>query len=80
MLDLRNRHPALRGGALIPVETPHELLAFERVEGDERLLCAFNLGGDTIEWTPAGWTPIVSTGSIDGGTIGAWSGMIARRG
>jgi alpha-glucosidase len=80
VIRLRDRHPALRHGAIVPVDAPHELLAFERVEGDERLLCVFNLGGEPVAWAPSGWTQIVSTGTIADGKLGAWSGIIARRG
>jgi len=78
LLALRNRHPALRRGAIAWIDAPNGLLAFERVE-DERLLCAFNLGGEAVAWEAAGWTPLVSTGTIGDGELGAWSGMIARR-
>jgi alpha-glucosidase len=78
LLALRNRHPALRRGAIAWVDAPDGLLAFERIE-DERLLCVFNLGGEPIAWEAAGWTPLVSTGTIGDGALGAWSGIIARR-
>ncbi|MGN6279328.1 MAG: alpha-glucosidase [Sphingomonas sp.] len=79
MIRLRDELSALRYGALVPVEAPHDLLAFERSTGDERLLCVFNLGTQPVDWSSSGWTPIVSTGTITTDTLGALSGMIARR-
>src|SRR3546814_12862272 len=44
VLALRNGSPALRAGAIQFLAGPDELLLFERTHGNERLLCAFNLG------------------------------------
>ncbi|WP_054021845.1 alpha-glucosidase family protein [Piscinibacter sakaiensis] len=43
LLRWRRRHPALVQGTLRLWPVHEQLLAFERADGDERLLCAFNL-------------------------------------
>jgi len=42
-LAFRNRHPAMRVGAIVMHEAPEPLLLFERRGHGERLLCGFNL-------------------------------------
>lgn len=44
-LKMRKDHPALARGAIRFIEVSNELLVFERTEGSERILCAFNFGG-----------------------------------
>ena len=70
----------MRRGALAMIEAPAGVLAFERLDAGQRLLCVFNLGATAIDWAlPTDWTPIAATGTIAGETLGAWTGMIARR-
>lgn len=56
VISLRKQHPALRLGGLELVDGPQGLLVFERYErggvDGERLLCVFNLGHTSVEWTP----------------------------
>ena len=42
-LQLRNSSPALRCGSMTITEAGEQLLQFERADGDQRLLCTFNL-------------------------------------
>jgi alpha-glucosidase len=61
MIGLRKAHPALRLGGLELVEAGG-LLAFHRYErsgGGERLLCVFNLGFETLDWTPPAGARVV---------------------
>jgi alpha-glucosidase len=80
VLALRNSQPALRRGALAMIDAPAGLLAFERLDAGQQLLCVFNLGDEAIDWAlPMGWTPIAATGTIAGEALGGWTGMIAQR-
>lgn len=81
LLGLRNAHPALRHGDMRVLAAQGDLLAFERSEGDERLLCVFNLGEGRCDWTPAApdrWRPIATTGEIAGWSFGPHAGLIAK--
>jgi len=52
------------------------LLTFERGEGDERVLCAFNLGDEAVDWPlPAGWRIIEGVGE----PMAPLSGLVAER-
>jgi alpha-glucosidase len=52
------------------------LLAFERGDGDERLLCLFNLGPEAVDWpVPEGWRVIERVGQ----DLEPLSGWIAER-
>ena len=53
LLALRRAHPALQTGALTLVAVTASVLAFERVEVGERLLCAFNFSAEAAVWQPA---------------------------
>ncbi|MFC5579061.1 alpha-glucosidase family protein [Lysobacter niabensis] len=75
-LRWRKARPALREGAIGFLDTPEPVLAFIRECDDERLLVAFNLSGDAIEWPlPTGLAaqaiaaPGVANGRIEGGTL-----------
>jgi len=79
---LRKAHPALATGTLAPIAVTDHLLAFERATEDERLLCVFNLGTDTIEWTPPEperWRPVATVNDCDGWTLGSHAGLVAKR-
>jgi alpha-glucosidase len=81
LIALRRGSRALRDGALQFVESPADLLVFERNLGSERLLCAFNLGLSARTWRPNGrrdWRIIESVGSADGWTFPPLSGVVAR--
>ena len=45
LVALRRAHGALRMGVAEAVETSEGVLAFQRVRGDERMLCVFELAG-----------------------------------
>ena len=46
VLAFRKRHPALRLGSIAFLDAPENVLAFVREADGERLLCAFNFGGE----------------------------------
>jgi alpha-glucosidase len=76
LIALRKRLPALRTGAIRPVDTPAPLLAFERGDGATRLLCVFNLGSEPVDWPlPSGWRIIERCGE----PFAPLSGLIAER-
>ncbi len=48
LLSARRASPALRDGAITIIDSPPDLLAFERTSGKETLLCVFNLTDQAI--------------------------------
>jgi len=63
LIALRRDHSALAFGDLRIVSLDEDLLVFERRDGDELLLCAFNLGRRDRGWrAPADAALIASTG------------------
>ncbi|KAK0331292.1 hypothetical protein LTR94_029517 [Friedmanniomyces endolithicus] len=54
LIGLRKLHPALRLGGFEAVEASDLLVfrRFERFEGGQDLLCVFNLGFETQDWSP----------------------------
>ena len=83
MLALRRARPALRDGAVRVIEAGDAVLAIERGEGDERLLCVVNLGGAAVEWRPvdaACWHPVATAGPVDGWRLPPLAGLVAERG
>ncbi|HEX8573254.1 MAG TPA: alpha-amylase family glycosyl hydrolase [Allosphingosinicella sp.] len=76
LVALRKSRPELRTGAIRRVEAPASLLVFERGEGREALLCAFNLGGEAVDWgVPEGWRVIERVGK----PLAPLSGFVAER-
>ncbi|GAB2505610.1 alpha-amylase family glycosyl hydrolase [Pseudoxanthomonas sangjuensis] len=51
-LAWRNTQPALREGGIRFVDAPEPVLAFVRETDADKLLVAFNLSADAVEWTP----------------------------
>ncbi len=76
LIVLRKKHPALRGRAIRWVDAPLPLLAFERGQGEQRLLCVFNFGNEQVDWPiPFGWRIIEQVGH----QLKPLSGFIAER-
>ena len=76
LVALRKACPALRTGAIRRLEAPAPLLVFERGEGAEALLCAFNLGDEAAEWAlPDGWRVVERVGE----PMAPLSGLVAER-
>jgi alpha-glucosidase len=81
LIGLRHGSAALRDGSLHFIEAPADLLVFERMTGEDRLLCAFNLGLSTRNWRPAAdrpWQIIESVGGAEEWSFPPLSGLIAR--
>ncbi|HEX8669920.1 MAG TPA: alpha-amylase family glycosyl hydrolase [Allosphingosinicella sp.] len=51
LIRFRKGQAALRTGIIRPVEAPENVLAFERGEGEDRLLCVFNLDDTAVPWS-----------------------------
>ncbi len=81
LLALRGAHPALRHGDIGLIESDPALLAFERIAGDERLLCLFNLTDDPLP-LPLAYDPATVLASLDADSgvaqLPALSGCILR--
>jgi alpha-glucosidase len=72
LIALRQSHPALRTGSMTMLDSPDHLLLFTRQEGNEGLLCAFNLGHEPIAWRPpSGWSVVQAVNCSD-----PWSGQL----
>jgi len=46
MIALRKASPALTCGEIALIDTEEPILAFTRMQGDETLLCVFNMSGE----------------------------------
>ena len=81
VLATRKAHPALRRGDLRIVHQDDALIAFERWDGAEQLLCMFNLSDAPRDW-PTGLAQngvrILSTGEIEPGQLPAYAGLVLR--
>jgi alpha-glucosidase len=76
LVALRKAHPALRAGAIRRIDAPQPILAFERGDGADRLLCVFNLGAESVDWPlPPGWQVIDQVGT----PLAPYSGLVAAR-
>ncbi len=53
LIALRKAHPALHTGSWRTLHAGPALLAFERAQDSEAVLCVFNLGIEPIRWSPA---------------------------
>jgi alpha-glucosidase len=83
LLALRRRHPALQSGALALLGEDPQVLAFLRSEGEERVVCAFNLSSAPARWGE-GLRPLdgcPGEGRIEGGAaaLPPWSWCFARQ-
>jgi alpha-glucosidase len=81
VLALRNRHEALLIGSMQVIETPADILAFERRSADQRLLCVFNLSRESRTWEPAQparWRTIESSARVEHWQLPPLSGVIAE--
>lgn len=81
IIALRHAHPALRTGGL-EIESAGDLVVFrrfERAEGGERLLCVFNLGFESADWSPpadARRIAAVNWTEADGSALKPLAGLI----
>jgi len=87
LLAFRKVHPALVKGSIELLEAPADILAFIRDNGEECLLCVFNMGETAVDYAlPAGLAPhdagcpgviaAVIEGEIDLEPFGAYIGIL----
>lgn len=87
-IALRKQHPVLQTGALTFIDADEPIIAFKREDGNEHLLCVFNLSDKDVSWSPEdakNWAPL-SHGIIgywpdssDFKTLPPFSGYVAQR-
>ena len=71
ILPLPKKLPALRGEGLTLIEAADDLVVFQRGEGKDAVLCAFNLGHQPADWSlPEGWWLVESANLPEGWTGG----------
>ena len=85
-LGFRRQHPALAKGDIEFIESEGDTVAFTRREGNEQIVCVFNLGaglanidlgGRALQPLPGhGFSGQTGAGSIRLGGYGAWFGRI----
>ncbi|CAN7271871.1 beta-galactosidase BglA [Mesorhizobium sp. LjNodule214] len=85
-LAFRRQHPALAKGDITFIESEGDTVAFTRREGNEQVVCVFNLGskpaevalgGQALQPLPGhGFSGQSGTGSVRLGGYGAWFGRI----
>jgi alpha-glucosidase len=74
-LELRKERPSLRQGSMSVLQADNRLLVFERMGGPDRVRCTFNLSSEKAAFHASGRT-LVSTGDIDGGTLGPYAAVV----
>ncbi|URW76194.1 alpha-amylase family glycosyl hydrolase [Sphingomonas donggukensis] len=82
LLAFRNTNDALLTGGITVRVATDTLLVFERASADEVLLCAFNLGSEAADCTPAQpgrWRVVEQVGTVDRWNLAGLSGLVARR-
>ncbi|HEX4634997.1 MAG TPA: DUF3459 domain-containing protein, partial [Rhizomicrobium sp.] len=79
LLGVRKEHSALRTGRFVSLGLRPPLVGFERVDGDERIRCLYNLGHDTRRCPMAAEGALLfASGKIDqaksllGGLAACW--------
>jgi hypothetical protein len=54
------------------------LLVFDRIGGDERLRCWFNLSYGAVPWTGGNGRVLASTGEMTTEMLGCWAAVIEQ--
>ena len=81
VLAVRNAHPALRQGDIRILHSDDAVLAFERRDAGERLLCVFNLGDAARDWPPRlaqTGTVLLSANDASPSALPPFSGLVLR--
>jgi alpha-glucosidase len=82
LVAFRNTQVALLTGDMRILSAAGDILVFERANGAEHLICAFNFGDVAQDWTPAQpdrWRVIESVGRAMIGALPAFSGCVAHK-
>ena len=87
LLHWRRAQPALLKGSMQLLPLHEQVLAFERTEGAQRLLCVFNFSGDALNWElPAAYATAqaLADSPVPGAKVEAgavvlqpWGGLVA---
>jgi alpha-glucosidase len=81
-LALRHAHAALMTGRMDLLDTPNDVLAFERYAADQRMLCVFNIGNKPVRWVPAEpdcWQVVMSAGPMADWSFDGFAALVAIR-
>ncbi|MGV9010590.1 alpha-glucosidase [Brevundimonas sp.] len=66
LVAFRKANPALVLGDMSILDVGPDLLGFERLYGNQRLICVFNLGHGSADWTlPKGWRVVQAVNAND---------------
>ena len=65
LVALRREHPALVRGEMQMLDSVGDVLCFERVFENERLVCVFNLGHEPAPWFPPEGMQVVEAVNVD---------------
>ncbi|WP_292066526.1 alpha-glucosidase [Brevundimonas sp. UBA7664] len=82
LVALRKSHPALVRGEMHMLESDGDILCFERVSDDERLVCVFNLGHEPAPWSPPEGMQVVEAVNLatpPRGALPPMAGVVLRR-
>jgi alpha-glucosidase len=83
IIALRKAHPVFQTGAFQPLASTGDVLAFERRDGAQRMLCVFNLSAEATTFPlPDGWKVIeaVNGWRQETGQLPGYAAFIAERG
>lgn len=82
LIAFRNANDALLLGNLTVVEASERLLVFERASAGQHMICAYNFGSETVEWSPPQpdrWRVVEGVNDAAAWTLPAFGGLIAER-
>jgi alpha-glucosidase len=82
LVAFRNANEAMLTGDLKVMEAKDRLLVFERRSENQHLVCAFNLGGDEIDWRPAQpdrWRMLESVNDARSASLPAYAAKIMQK-
>lgn len=82
LIAFRNASEALRLGSITVLAASEDILAFERVAADQRLLCLFSFSAEVRRWEPVQrdcWRIVESVNGADSWILPPFGALIAER-
>jgi alpha-glucosidase len=82
LVAFRNANEAMLVGSLNIIEAQSNLLIFERISDNQHLICAFNMGDDSVVWQPAQpdrWRMVKSVNDARLGSLPAYGAHILEK-
>ena len=79
LIAFRNENEAMLIGNLQIIEARSNLLIFERKSENQRLICAFNMGAEAVEWQlpqPDRWRMVKSVNAATSGLLPAYAAKV----